>query len=122
MKKVILIIALLFITTPAFAGNYHFTWDEENTALQIPMTALFILDLGQTIWNNNHGWKETNPAIGENVSKEKIYGYFIGTYALTTLAVWALPPKWSHALQGGAISVELYATGNNISLGVGISF
>lgn len=69
---------------------------------------------------NTH--REANPFIGTHPSKAEVYQYFIGTYVLTTWLVYALPPKWSHALQGGMISLQVYAIENNYIANVGFDF
>jgi hypothetical protein len=130
MKKALLIICLLLSSC---AGS----WDRANTALHVPYTALMVADLGQTLWIVDnpmeyrftlHGvdfykpHSEANPFLGKHPSKDEVYAYFIGSYALTTAITYWLPPKWSHAFQGGAISLQIYAVENNYSAGVGFKF
>ena len=140
MKKGIAIIALLIIiaiASPASAGEW-FSWDDTNTKLHVPLTALMVIDLGQTLWmaDNPTEYKytpigrtpiyknrdESNPILGKNPSKDRIYKYFVGSYALTTAITYLLPDKWSYAFQGGIISLQIYAVENNYSLNVGFKF
>ena len=121
--------------TTAHAESKWFSWDDTNTALHVPLTVLYVVDYRQTIWisENPHtplgnGWtiynhhKESNFILGPNPSRGDIDKYFISTYALTTFAVWILPEKWSHGLQAGVISIEIYAVNNNYQLGVEFNF
>jgi hypothetical protein len=124
MKK-LLIIILLLVPTNLFAADWN-SWDEENTALHIPLTILYVADLGQTLWAHDNiwgkGYREGNDLLGHNPSKDEIWGYFIGSYALTTWVVWKLPPKYSHALQGAVINLEINVVNHNYTVGVGIKF
>ena len=122
MKKLIIVVALVFIATPAFAGEYHFTWDEDNTKLHYGVTAVLLVDMLQTLDNVDKGWPEINPILGEYPNKKEVYGYFAASYLVITALTYALPSKWSHMLQAGTITVELYQTSVNFRLGVGFSF
>jgi hypothetical protein len=151
MKRIIITLCILFAAyTPAQAGEW-FTWDETNTKLHIPLTVLMIVDMGQTLWIADNCnpiqkkkwivydsiwtpdqyayWTEPAPChehynlyLDEHPSKSEIYKYFIASYALTTFVVYALPERYSHALQGGVISLEAYMVENNYSLGIGVKF
>jgi hypothetical protein len=126
MKK-LLIIILILIPSNLFAADW-FTWDKENTYLHVPLTALYVADLGQTLWAHDNYWEkgtpkhEQNKVLGKYPSRGEIYTYFAASYALNTAIVYMLPEKWSHAFQGGIITVELYAIDNNLGWGLGVKF
>jgi hypothetical protein len=138
MKK-LLVIILILIPTNLFAADW-FSWDKENTALHVPLTALMVVDLGQTLWIadncdyrtipkskgtgtfKHYKCSESNSLIGDFPSRGEVWTYFGASYALTTLATWVLPEKYSHALQGGVISLEVYAIDKNVQIGVGFKF
>jgi hypothetical protein len=136
------------LAAPAHGADW-FTWDDDNTALHVPLTALMVVDLGQTLWiadncrpTGKRQWvyddkqvfgqweyqmhescyERYNTYLGEHPSRGEVWTYFAGSYALTTFATWVLPEKYSHALQGGVIGLELYMVGNNIMLGIGSDF
>jgi len=66
----VLVLALALLVAPAHAGS----WDEENTRLHIPLTALMFIDLGQTLYIADHPEKyyEMNILLSKSKSRERI--------------------------------------------------
>lgn len=115
-----LILILALSTAPAHAGS----WDEQNTRLHMPLTVLMFIDLGQTLYIADHPdeYSESNGMMGDHPSRKKVREYFVLSYLMITGLTWALPAKWSHGLQKGVITMEVYSTVNNKYIGVGFSF
>jgi hypothetical protein len=125
MRKLLLIAILLFPTSAS--ADEWFSWDDMNTKLHVPLTATFIIDLGQTLWAHDNKWspggyKESNKILGPYPSRKRIYTHFIASYLLTSFAVWALPEKYSHAFQAGVIALEMHHINKNLSLNIGFKF
>ena len=120
MLRLTLIILILLLAAPVSAGS----WDEENTRLHVPLTALMIVDYGQTLYIADHPiiYYETNVIMGNHPSRRKVTEYFMLSYLTITGITWALPAKWSHWYQKGVITVEAYYTVHNKSIGIGFSF
>jgi hypothetical protein len=126
MKKLVIIIICLLLTS--CAG----TWDKKNTELHVPLTAIMLVDYGQTLYNVENRYSkcqneitchtETNTILGKFPNRQSVQNYFAISYALTTFAVYALPEKWSHGFQVGVITIESYVTLNNYYLGAGVKF
>ena len=116
----VLILALALLSAPAHAGS----WDEENTRLHVPLTALMIIDYGQTLYIADHSdkYSETNMIMGDHPSSKEITEYFVLSYLTVTGLTWLLPDKWSHGFQTSVITLELYCTTQNKSIGVGFKF
>lgn len=126
MKRIVItLIFVLFLSTPAHAE--WFSWDKGNTELHAPLTVLLITDMGQTLWAQEHRWSkgishESNKILGKHPNRGEIASYFVASYALTTALVYALPEKWSHALQWSVITLEVHVVNHNHSLGIGVKF
>lgn len=121
MKTICLILILiLLLATPAYADS----WDEENTILHIPLTALMIVDYGQTLYIADHPneYYETNIIMGDHPSRKEVTEYFILSYLAVTSLTWLLPDKWSHGFQTSIITMEIYHTVKNKYIGIGFSF
>jgi len=116
----VLVLALALLVAPAHAGS----WDEENTRLHIPLTALMFIDLGQTLYIADHPEKyyEMNILLSKYPSRKEVTEYFVLSYLTVTGLTWALPSKWSHGLQKGKIFLSLCATTRNTYVGIGFSF
>ena len=125
MKRLVLIspviiLALALLSAPAHAGS----WDEENTRLHVPLTALMIIDLGQTLYIADHPkeYHEMNPLINKHPSRKEVTEYFVLSYLTVTGLTWVLPAKWSHGLQKGKIIISISLTTHNKFTGIGFSF
>ena len=121
MKITLYIIILMLLSiTPAFAGS----WDKQNTKLHIPLTALFIADMQQTLQTAREPerYHENNPILGKHPSEGEVYTYFVGTYVLITALTYVMPLKWSRRLQIGVIAVEGVAVLGNLSIGLRVGF
>lgn len=119
MKTTYILIVILALAAPVYAGS----WDEENTGLHVPLTALMIVDYGQTLYIADHPiYYENNVIMGDYPSRRKVTEYFVLYYLTATGITWALPAKWSHWYQKGIITMEIYHTVHNKYLGIGFSF
>ena len=131
MKAIAAIIAIMLVVLPVSvqAGEW-FSWDETNTRLHVPLTMAFIIDTFQSYqsarkYYENEGFhysqkhreyrykEEANSILGKHPDRIEMISYMVLSYAITTAFVYILPEKWSHALQIGAIGVEVWAIENN---------
>jgi hypothetical protein len=122
MKRLILIM-LLFSSTPAHAGDW-FSWDDTNTKLHSAFTLLTVLDYGQTIYISDHPkqYSEMNPNLSAHPTHNEIKKHFIKMYLANTLGVYILPPKASYIFQKFHIIFQTSVSLHNASIGVGFRF
>ena len=130
---------LLFLLTasPAWADGLKFgeDWTAGDTARQIAVTALMIVDWGQTryIVKNPCGpyehcvnpLEERGPAryfIGNHPSLGQVNVYFAASVVLNAGIAYALPRGWRDAWQYLSAGRELYFTIDNHSAGIEMSF
>jgi hypothetical protein len=76
------ILALLFVAAPVMAEERATDWTTQDTVLQATMTALLVVDWGQTLW------------IADHTNNQKICGYtYDGQYLCQKKSdMYGLPP------------------------------
>jgi len=91
----VLIVALLFFPSPAFAYEFAENWTWKDTAYQSAAITLKVIDWGQTrhIAKNPDQWYEMNPMLPRNPSVDQVDAYFAAGIIIETAVALALPPK-----------------------------
>ena len=130
MKKIILILILLFISSPVHA-EYKFAkdWTNKDTAYQATFLAVTTVDWLQTRWMAKQNWhwdgeyhSESNPILGDYPDSKKVDTLIpLGMVAHTLIAM-ALPPDYRRIWQVLWIGVEGYCVTTNYSAGVHLEF
>ncbi len=99
-------------------------WTDADTARQVAVTTVLVLDAAQTrdIKNYSTTW-ETNPMLGKHPSDSRVRNYFVGA-ALGHYAVSrALPAGWPRqAWQYGWIAIEVVQVVKNKRAGFRMEF
>lgn len=117
MKTVVVLIALLFLSSPAYA------WTKADSQRQLVYTAIHIVDWGQTRnYATRDGYYETNPILGKNPSIQEVDTYFAATLAGHTLVSYYLPPKYRAYWQMFWIGAEFRQVTINYSIGISVHF
>lgn len=132
MKKIIISLMFVFVSSSVFAYDYKNNWSIQDTILQSSLVTLLYIDCQQTKWiSKTKGHKEANPFLGENPSNKKINLYFISYGILHTGVSYILPSvirikNQSFYLrtiwQSIYIGMELNATIYNYKAGVKFNF
>ena len=130
MKKVILILVLLFISSPVHA-EYKFAenWTKTDTAYQATFLAITAVDWMQTRWMAKNDWQwdgeyhhESNPILGDYPDSKRVDTLVpLGMLAHTIVSM-ALPPDYRRIWQVLWIGVEGYCVTTNYSAGVHLEF
>ncbi len=130
MRKIILILVLLFISSPVHA-EYQFAkdWTNKDTAYQATFLAVTTVDWLQTRWmaKNNWHWDgeyyhESNLILGDFPSSKAVDLYMPLSMLAHTLVAMALPPDYRRIWQVLWIGVEGYCVTTNYSAGVHLEF
>lgn len=133
MKKIIAYMIIIFLAafiagcgSEAHANSSDwFSWDDKNTKLHYYVTALMLLDMGQTLHiadNPQMYYEKHNFYLDEHPTRTEVRQYFTWSYILMTASFYVLPSKVSHLAQKGVIGLEVYMVGNNAYIGVGVNF
>jgi hypothetical protein len=120
MKTILLVLLIFALSAPAHADE----WSKTDIGLQAAVTALMVVDWGQTLNAASQPDKycEMNPILGKHPSRGSINTYFataiIGHAAISHI----LPQDYRRIWQSIFIGVELAATSINYQAGVKIRF
>lgn len=100
------------------------TWSSVDTARQLAITSLFVVDYMQTrtIQDCYPSCYETNPVLGRNPSANRVRGYFVTAAVLHAGVSYFLSPTYRKAFQEGTIALELVVIGNNKRIGLGMKW
>ena len=130
MRKIILILILLFISSPVHA-EYKFAenWTKTDTAYQATFLMVTAVDWMQTRWMVKQDWqwgegyhREMNPILGSHPSMKKVDTLIPLGMVAHTLVSMALPPDYRRIWQVLWIGVEGYCVTTNYSAGVHLEF
>lgn len=91
-----------------------FEWTDSNTLYHVPLTFLFFIDMNQS----KNVEKETNWVLPEHPSDNEVTAYFLGTYALITLATYIFPSDIAETIQVITIMAEGISVSHNVMLGI----
>jgi hypothetical protein len=99
-------------------------WTREDTYRQVAVTALLIVDWGQTRWIAKHPSQlyETNHFLGEHPSIARINNYFAASILWHAAISTLLPPDWRKGWQYVWIGIELEYVRRNYHIGVKVDF
>ena len=134
MKLLLLLCALLLACSMAHAEGLKFPesmwgkdWTREDTYRQGVLTALLIVDWGQTLYIAKHPetYREVGTAksfIGEHPSVGKVNSYFVFGIAFSAAVSILLPPDWRKGWQYIYIGYEFSYVQNNRSIGIKMDF
>lgn len=115
-----LMFLLLFVPTLVKAVG---PLTEREIQMQIAMTALYLVDYGQTRDIKNHvGYYETNPLLGKHPSDVRIRNYFAGVIVGSAVVTYLLPSNLRPYWQWGNIIVQVGVTAHNHNIGLGVKF
>lgn len=121
MIKWILIILIIFVTSPVLAFD---KWSIQDKALEAAWQSIHLMDWGQTsmIARNSDRYYEMNPILGKHPSTQMVHGY-MAVGALAHLGVThILPKKWRPYWQGVTIGMSGICVVNNFNVGLGVRF
>jgi len=120
---VIALFALMLVATPVQAGEW-FTWDKQNTTLQVPITVLYFIDYKQAskAIDNPNEYYEINPALDKYPTQQDLLEYAVFSVGMTTLVTWLLPIEYSVPWQYGVGTIKFMAVANNMYVGLGLGF
>lgn len=97
--------------------------EKKSLALFLAAQTLIVIDMGQTLDIRNHpGVEESNPILGREPSRGRVFALFGTRLALNTLAHWLLPDRWANGLSMVNIAVGIPVVANNASLGLSVAF
>ena len=101
-------------------------WSASDKLLWGTYTALWFIDMGQTITiaENPDKYSEKYGAwmMGEHPSKQKVYETFAIWYGANYLIASLIGNKWRSGYIGFSIAGHAYGVGNNQALGIKASF
>jgi len=125
------------------ASTWAKDWTTADTMRQAAVTALFVVDWGQSRWIARNGFREftfrnpdtaakeeititaeafheTNPILGRHPSVGRVNNYFAAMIVGHAAISYVLPPAWRQAWQYVYIGYELKTVTHNRSIGVRI--
>lgn len=98
-------------------------WTQGDTARQLALTTLLILDWGQTRdIATNPRFHELNPLLGRNPSTGRVDNYFAATTVGHYLVSRALPPEYRRVWQYLWIGSQTATVHWNYQMGVRVRF
>ena len=121
MKKILIIVGLiLMFANPVLAFD---EWTKEDTAYQLTLTSLLLIDWAQTREIvKDPSRRETNPFLGSNPSMEQVNTLIplsiLGHYIISTI----LPQEYRRTWQNIWIGVELHSVSYNYQAGIRFEF
>lgn len=116
-----IIIALLLLSTPLYAGD---PWSSADIYREAACVTLNLMDSATTdkILGESDRAMELNPFIGPHPSRNTIWAVGIGSSVLHALVANYIPAKYRAAWQYSWISIKVLTVGNNLHVGLGIQF
>lgn len=110
-----IIVLLMIIAPPAYAKE---AWYLEGSYL-----TLHTIDYFQTMQlADKHNIEETNLILGKRPTALQIQSYFLATAVMHVYVSATLPPKWRRIWQISTSIMEAKVIGNNVALGLRLSF
>ena len=103
-----------------FDGEDGWGWSKTDTAMELVLVGVTLIDLMQTSDFRAYGYEENNPLLGRRPSQQEVTLGIIGMVVGHALVAWALPKPWRSIWQGGAIGMEVSAVVSNRAMGVGL--
>lgn len=98
-------------------------WTREDTNRQAVVTALLVVDWGQTRYIAKHPeFHETNPLLGEHPSIGQVNNYFVASILAHATVSMILPPDWRKGWQYIWIGIEADTVDRNRHIGIKVSF
>lgn len=116
----LLIIALLFISSSAFADD----WSKADVARETVLLVIHAVDWGQTrnIAKNPSQYAELNPFLGVHPSVSRVDNYFVLTGLAHVGISHVLPSEWRKGWQYVTIGIGGANIARNHSIGLRVSF
>lgn len=131
MKRILLLYALLLACSLARAEGLNLSpetwgkdWTREDTYRQAALTALLVVDWGQTRYIAKHPLqhKEMNQFLGEHPSVNRVNNYFTATIISHAVISAVLPSDWRKGWQYVWIGIEFGTVQRNRSIGIKVDF
>ena len=122
LKKIVTVLILMsLLPLPVLASD---SWTKEDTHRQMLSSVLLIIDWSQTheTTGKDSGFKESNPILGLNPSRERVNQYFAVVSIANLVISRMLPAREREWFQSIVIGVELLAVGNNYKIGMKANF
>ncbi len=116
MRRTAIVVAALLWTMPAAADE----WTSTDTAFQLTVASLQIVDVMQTHWGIDNGFRESNPFLGPHPSHARLNLMVGGAIIGHALVAWLLPQPWRRSWQVVGIIAEVGAVSNNVTYTGGI--
>jgi hypothetical protein len=115
------------------AASAHDDWTTGDTVRQGVVTALLVVDWGQTRWivknptdpvrDGTYNWRaEANPILGSYPSIGKVNTYFTAAIIGHAAVSYFLPRGWRDGWQYVWIGAEINQIAHNRSMGIKIAF
>jgi len=119
--KMIIIIIILFISTPAIAFD---KWDKTDIILLSASTVALAIDWRQTrrIAEQPDRFFEINPILGRHPSLSQVDMYFMVSLIVNVGVAHILPSKWRKIFLGAMTMWEVGFVTHNNNIGLGISW
>ncbi len=112
----VLILVLIFISTPAYA------WTKADTQRQLVYSVLHVIDWGQTRDVVLHGYPERNLFLGNYPSTQQVDNYFALTLIGHSLIAYYLPDSYRKQWQSITIGFEIAIVMGNYSVGINVHY
>ena len=124
-------LSLLLACSLATSEPFNYEWTTTNTAMEVSLLALGIIDVTQTIKfldmsHTDPEWacEERNPVLGPHPSRRRLWGTFAYSIAVHAIVAAALPHPYRDVWQGVVLGIESANVATNAYFvgGVKLSF
>jgi len=106
------------------ASTWESNWTTADTVRQAAVTALLVVDWGQTRWAMDHPskYRELNSVLGDHPSAGRQNNYTVLAIVGHAAVSAFLPPEWRHGWQYVWIGIEAHTVYRNHKVGVRMEF
>lgn len=114
--------ALAFAASRTFDHEYGWGWSKTDTALELAVVGVTVLDMLQTSWIRAHPERriyEMNPLMGPAPSQRTVTLYMTGAILGHVVVARLLPKPLRSLWQGGVMGMEIYSVMSNHNIGIG---